>query len=130
MNAYAESGKAWSASAKITPDPAKAGELPDSDMGIDFNGQTIRLYQNDYGDPDALKDLNTSWKIESVTDEPVISDIFMTGEKSFVYTLPVNPDDNIAEYIVILGQSDSAGNYRSIIQGIYCDKATKECTYN
>ncbi len=54
----------------------------------------------------------------------------MTGEKSFVYTLPVNPDDNIAEYIVILGQSDSAGNYRSIIQGIYCDKATKECTYN
>jgi len=130
VNAYAESGKAWSASAKITPDPAKAGELPDSDMGIDFNGQTIRLYQNDYGDPDALKDLNTSWKIESVTDEPVISDIFMTGEKSFVYTLPVNPDDNIAEYIVILGQSDSAGNYRSIIQGIYCDKATKECTYN
>ena len=111
-------------------DIAKAGELPDSDMGIDFNGQTIRLYQNDYGDPDALKDLNTSWKIESVTDEPVISDIFMTGEKSFVYTLPVNPDDNIAEYIVILGQSDSAGNYRSIIQGIYCDKATKECTYN
>ena len=112
VNAYAESGKAWSASAKITPDPAKAGELPESDMGIDFNGQTIRLYQNDYGDPDALRGLNTSWKIESVTDEPV------------------NPDDNIAEYIVILGQSDSAGNYRSIIQGIYCDKATKECTYN
>ena len=130
VNAYAESGKAWSASAKITPDPAKAGELPESDMGIDFNGQTIRLYQNDYGDPDALRGLNTSWKIESVTDEPVISDIFMTGEKSFVYPLPVNPDDNIAEYIVILGQSDSAGNYRSIIQGIYCDKATKECTYN